>query len=63
MIRERGHILDTLATAYWANDMIREAVETEKRAFGLDPKNQPYYLEQLEKFKNQRWEEEIQPQQ
>nr|WP_321466376.1 M48 family metalloprotease [uncultured Desulfobulbus sp.] len=63
MIRERGHILDTLATAYWANDMIREAVETEKRAFGLDPKNQPYYLEQLEKFKNQRWGEEIQPQQ
>lgn len=60
MINERGHILDTLATAYWANGMIDEAVEAEQRALHLDPKNQPYYLEQLGKFKNKRWGEEAQ---
>ncbi|MGD9947466.1 MAG: M48 family metalloprotease [Desulfobulbus sp.] len=58
MINEHGHILDTLATAYWANGMIDEAVATEQRAFRLDPKNQPYYLEQLGKFKSKRWGEE-----
>ena len=58
MMLERGHILDTLATAYWANGMNDEAVETELRAYHLDPKNQPYYLEQLGKFKNQRWSKE-----
>ncbi|MDD2462752.1 MAG: M48 family metalloprotease [Desulfobulbus sp.] len=58
MINERGHVLDTLATAYWANGMIDKAVETEQRAFRLDPKNQPYYLEQLGKFKSKRWDEE-----
>jgi len=57
MINERGHILDTLATAYWANGMIDEAVATEQRAFRLDPKNRPYYLAQLGKFKNTRWNE------
>ncbi|MGE4559350.1 MAG: M48 family metalloprotease [Desulfobulbus sp.] len=60
MIDERGHVLDTLATAYWANGMTDEAMETEQRAFRLDPKNQLYYLEQLGKFKNKRWGEEKQ---
>ncbi len=58
MISEHGHILDTLGTAYWANGMIKEAVETEQRAFRLDPQNRPYYLMQLEKFKNSRWGEQ-----
>ena len=58
MISEHGHILDTLATAYWANGMIDEAVETEQRAFRLDPKNRPYYLMQMGKFRNTRWGEE-----
>jgi hypothetical protein len=37
--------------------MIKEAMETETRAFRIDPKNQPYYLEQLEKFRNRQWGE------
>jgi len=57
MLKERGHILDTLATAYWANSMIKEAVETEQRAFRLDPKNQPYYLEQVGRFMREQWGE------
>lgn len=57
MLKEQGHILDTLATAYWANGMIKEAMETETRAFRIDPNNQPYYLEQLEKFRNRQWGE------
>ncbi len=58
MLDERGHILDTLATAYWANGMIDEAVATETRAMRMDEKNIGYYLEQLGKFKNSRWNEE-----
>lgn len=58
MLDERGHILDTLATAYWANGMIDEAVETETRAMRLDQKNIAYYLEQRGKFKSKQWREE-----
>lgn len=58
MLDERGHVLDTLATAYWANGMIDEAVETEMRAMRLDEKNIGYYLEQLGKFKTKRWDEQ-----
>jgi Tfp pilus assembly protein PilF len=55
MLKEQGHILDTLATAYWANGMTEEAMDTEMRAFRVDPKNRSYYTEQLEKFRNKRW--------
>lgn len=58
MLKEQGHILDTLATAYWANGMLEEAMDTEMRAFRLDPKNRHYYLEQMEKFRTKRWGEE-----
>ncbi len=51
-----GYILDTLATAYWANDDIKEAVATEKQAIGRDPAQQGYYQQQIEKFVNTSYE-------
>jgi hypothetical protein len=38
--------------------MLEEAMDTEMRAFRLDPKNRHYYLEQMEKFRTKRWGEE-----
>ena len=57
LIKERGYILDTLATAYWANGLIEEAVATEIRAFRLDPQNRAFYQAQMEKFRTKRWSE------
>ena len=58
MAREHGHILDTLATAYWANGLIEEALATEARAVRLDPRNRAYYLRQMENFRSRQWGEE-----
>ena len=54
---ERGHILDTLATALWANGMVDEAVRTEARAARLDPRHLTYYQLQAEKFSATSWED------
>ena len=54
-LKEHGHILDTLAAAYWANGRIEEALMAERRAIRLDSRNRPYYQRQLEKFRNERW--------
>jgi Zn-dependent protease with chaperone function len=56
--KERGDVLDTLATAYWANGLIDEALATENKALRLDPENHAFYQAQLEKFQKQRWRED-----
>ena len=58
MAKEHGHILDTLATAYWANGLIEEALATEARAVRLDPRNRAYYLRQMETFRSRQWGED-----
>ena len=35
-LQPKGHVLDTLATAYWANGLVEEAVSTEKEAAAVD---------------------------
>ena len=57
LIKERGYIFDTLATAYWANGLIEEAVATEIRAYHLDPQNRAFYQAQMGKFRTKRWSE------
>ena len=52
-----GYILDTLATAYWANGDIREAVLSAQQAILHDPANSRYYEEQIEKFTTSRYEQ------
>ena len=57
LLSERGHVLDTLAVAQWANGLLVEAVETEHRAARLDPGHSRYYQAQVEKFKTLSWDE------
>ncbi len=48
-----GHVLDTLATAYWANGFVDKAVEVETQALFADPAEGIYYREQIEKFQTE----------
>lgn len=52
---DQGYILDTLATALWADGEVREAVSTEIRAGKSDPENLAYYQAQMERFKIKSW--------
>jgi Zn-dependent protease with chaperone function len=53
--RPQGFILDTLATAYWANGMRGLAIQTAQRAIQQDPANRDYYRAQIEKFRSQEY--------
>lgn len=52
---EQAHILDTLATALWADGRTEEAVDVEKKAVALDPENRAYYQARREKFQKEIW--------
>ncbi len=53
-----GHVLDTLATAYWANGFVRKAIETEQQAIFADPAQGDYYRAQIQRFKNSTYRAE-----
>ena len=55
-MREEGYILDTLATALWANEQINKAIAVETRAAKIDPINSHYYIQQAEKMIKQTWQ-------
>ncbi len=55
----KGHVLDTLATAYWANNLVEEAVRTEKEAAALDPSQRRFYLAQIIRFTSQTYQESV----
>lgn len=50
-----GYILDTLAATYWANNMIDEAIDTERAAMEAEPVNGPFYKRQMDFFLNNTW--------
>jgi Zn-dependent protease with chaperone function len=50
-----GYILDTLAAAYWANNMLEEALKTEDKAIGHDPANHIFYRRQMKFFLDNKW--------
>jgi Zn-dependent protease with chaperone function len=50
-----SYILDTLAAAYWANNLIDEALEAERAAIKLDPANRPFYRRQMDFYLNNTW--------
>ena len=58
-LQPKGHVLDTLATAYWANGLVEEAVRTEKQAAFVDPAQKRFYMAQIFKFTSQTYEEEV----
>ena len=57
-VNPKSHILDTLATAFWANRLVEEAIDTEREALSKDPAQAAYYREQLERFRNERYSNE-----
>lgn len=61
-LEAKGHILDTLATAYWANGLVDEAVRTEKQAIVTDSDQKRFYLAQIKKFTSQSYEDTVRSQ-
>lgn len=51
----KPYILDTLATAYWANGMIEEAVAIERQVLQSDPEQADFYRRQLQRFETERY--------
>lgn len=49
------HILDTLATAHWANGNLQEALALEEEALAKAGRQQDFYRSQMEKFRTTRY--------
>jgi len=49
------HVLDTLATAYWANDNRKEALALEAEAFARAGAHKNFYRSQMEKFRTTQY--------
>lgn len=58
-LQAKGHVFDTLATAYWANGLIDEAVHAERQAAMLDPAQRRFYYAQIARFMKQTYEESV----
>ncbi len=58
-LRPQGYILDTLATAYWANNYLEEAFITETKAMRVDPAQRRYYRAQITRFQEQSYTESL----
>ena len=58
-LKPAGYILDTLATAWWANGFPAEAIALEEQAIMIDPEQKQYYQEQIERFANSTYAEEL----
>jgi hypothetical protein len=59
IIQPKGFVLDTLATAYWANGFVEEAIAAEHQAVSADPGERQYYLRQIAKFSRQSYKNAI----
>ncbi len=59
VVETKGHILDTLAVAYWANGFIEEAIASEERAILADPGQRRYYLMQIARFTHRKYEDTL----
>ena len=51
-----SHVLDTLATAYWANGFIDEAISTEQEALSGATTQREFYQDQIERFKTESYD-------
>jgi len=58
-LQPKGYILDTLATAYWANGMVEEAIDTERQAALVDRDRLRFYEAQALRFKQESYEESV----
>ena len=53
------HVLDTLATAYWANGLVDEAIRTEQEALEKTTSESGFYQSQMEKFRTEKYEPKV----
>jgi Zn-dependent protease with chaperone function len=58
-LQPKGYVLDTLATAYWANGLIEEAVHAERQAMRVDPAQKRFYQAQIIKFTSRSYEDTV----
>lgn len=58
-LKPQGYIIDTLATALWANDLIAKAIDMEEQAMHIDPEKEEYYQEQIKRFNSYSYAEEL----
>lgn len=58
-IQPKGYILDTLATAYWANGFVEEAVNAEQQAAFVDPERRRFYQAQALRFQQDSYSEMV----
>ena len=58
-LQPKGYILDTLATAYWANGLVEEAVRAEVQATRADLAQKRFYQVQAARFLSRTYEESI----
>ena len=49
--KAKGYLLDTLATALWANGMLNQALQIELQAVQIDPEHKAYYQDQIKRFR------------
>lgn len=56
-----SHVLDTLATAYWANAFVEKAVSIEKEALYKDPEGKDYYNGQIRRFRTTLYDVTTEP--
>jgi len=58
-LQPKGYILDTLATAFWANELVEEAVLAEKKAIAADMSQRRFYLSQILKFQSETYDDTV----
>ena len=58
-VEAKGHVLDTLAVAYWANGFTEEAIAGERQAIFADPGQRRYYQRQIERFTHQKYQDTL----
>ncbi len=58
-LKPSGYILDTLATAWWANGYPEQAIATEKHALAIDPGKAEYYQSQIVRFQTSEYTREL----
>ncbi|MFN2353960.1 MAG: hypothetical protein ABR512_05480 [Desulfopila sp.] len=58
-LKPSGYILDTLATAWWANGYAEQAIATEKQALTTDPGKAAYYQSQIKRFQTSEYTREL----
>ena len=58
-LQPKGYILDTLATAYWANGLVEEAVRVEQQAILADVGQKRFFQSRIAQFTQQTYEASV----